>query len=84
MDTCVCVAESLCSLPETVTTLIFSYAPIQNKRFNKKKKKREREREMKDLGWITFHSNSRDGGRITRSGSLDRFQRSLKPGEKIR
>ena len=76
------MAESLCSLPETVTTLIFSYAPIQNKRFNKKKK--ERERKMKDLGWITFHSNSREGGRITRSGSLDRFQSSLKPGEQIR
>ena len=28
MDTCVCVAESLCSPPETITTLLIGYTPI--------------------------------------------------------
>ena len=37
MDTCVCMAESLCCLPETVTTLLIGYIPIQNKKFKKKK-----------------------------------------------
>ena len=27
MDTCICMAESLCSPPETVTTLLISYTP---------------------------------------------------------
>ena len=34
MDTCVCMAESLCSSPETITTLLIGYTPIQK---NKKK-----------------------------------------------
>ena len=29
-DTCICMAESLCSSPETVTTLSSDYTPIQN------------------------------------------------------
>ena len=28
MDTCTCVAESLCCSPETITTLLISYIPI--------------------------------------------------------
>ena len=35
MDTCVSMAESLCRSPETVTTLLRSYIPIQNKKFKK-------------------------------------------------
>ena len=31
MDTCMCMAESLCSSPETITILLISYTPIQNK-----------------------------------------------------
>ena len=31
-DTCVCVAESIRCLPETITTLSISYTPIQNAR----------------------------------------------------
>ena len=34
MDTCICVAESLCWSP--VTALLISYTPIQNKKFNVK------------------------------------------------
>ena len=33
MDTCVCMAESLCCPPETVTILLTTYIPIQNKEF---------------------------------------------------
>ena len=29
-DTCICMAESLCGSPETVTTLSIDYTPIQN------------------------------------------------------
>ena len=35
MDTCICMAESLCCPPETVTTLAISYTPIQNKKLFK-------------------------------------------------
>ena len=37
LNTCMCMAESLCSSPETITLLI-SYTPIQYKKFKKKKK----------------------------------------------
>ena len=36
--TCVCLAESLCCLPETITTLLIGYTPIQNEQFKEKKK----------------------------------------------
>ena len=32
MDTCICMAESLCCAPETITTLIISYTLLQNKK----------------------------------------------------
>ena len=32
MDTCVCMAESFCYPPETITTLLIGYFPIQNKK----------------------------------------------------
>ena len=38
MDTCVCMAESLCYSPETITTLLIGYT-IQNNKFEKKTKK---------------------------------------------
>ena len=31
---CVCMAEFLCCLPETITMLLISYTPIQNKKLN--------------------------------------------------
>ena len=34
MDTCVCMVESLCCSPETTTTLLTSYTPGQNKKFD--------------------------------------------------
>ena len=33
MDTCICLAESLHCSPETTTTLLVGYTPIQNKKF---------------------------------------------------
>ena len=35
MDTCLCMAESLLCSPETTTTLLISYTPVQNKKFKK-------------------------------------------------
>ena len=37
MDTCICMAKSLCCSPETTTVLLIGYTPIQNKKFEKKK-----------------------------------------------
>ena len=33
MDTCICMSESLCCPPETITTLLISYTSTQNKKF---------------------------------------------------
>ena len=30
MDPCICMAESLCCSPETITTLLIGYTPKQN------------------------------------------------------
>ena len=32
MDTCTCIAESLCCPPKTIITLLISYTPTQNKK----------------------------------------------------
>ena len=32
MDTCICMVKSLCYPPETITALLISYTPIQNKK----------------------------------------------------
>ena len=37
MDTHICMAESLRSSPETITTMLTGYTPIQNKKFKKNK-----------------------------------------------
>ena len=50
MDTCICTAESLSCPPETITTLIFSYAPMPNKKF---KKKRERDEGLR-VDYVSF------------------------------
>ena len=38
MNTCICVAESPHYSPETITTLLIGYTPIQNKTFKKQSK----------------------------------------------
>ena len=37
-DTGICMAESLCCLPETITRLLIGYTPIQHKKFKKENK----------------------------------------------
>ena len=37
---CIGTAKSLCCPPETITILLISYTPIQNKKFNLKKRER--------------------------------------------
>ena len=44
MDTCICMAESLCCSPETIITLLISYNPIQNKKFKVLKNKISRDK----------------------------------------
>ena len=44
MDTCICVAESLHCLPETMTALLIGYTPKQNKKFKKIEGERKREK----------------------------------------
>ena len=36
MDTCICIAESFCCLPETMTTLLIVYTQIQNAKLKEK------------------------------------------------
>ena len=38
MDTCICMAKSLCCSPKTTSTLLIVSTPTQNKKFFKKKK----------------------------------------------
>ena len=35
LNTCMCMAESLCCPPETITTLLIDCTPIQNKKLKK-------------------------------------------------
>ena len=37
MDTCICMAKSLCCPAETITTLLVGYTQVQNKKWKKKK-----------------------------------------------
>ena len=32
MDTCICMAESLCCVPEAISALLVDYTPIQDKK----------------------------------------------------
>ena len=49
-DTFICMAESLCFPPETITTLFISYTPKLNKKFQKIKdlKKKKRSEQQKN------------------------------------
>ena len=47
MDTCICMAESICSPPETITTLLIVYTPIQNKKLKKKKQTEKNSKKIK-------------------------------------
>ena len=47
MDTCICMAESLSCSPETTTTLLIGYTPVQNKTFKAWEKKNSQFETMK-------------------------------------
>ena len=38
MNRCICMAESLCCSPETITALFTGYTPMQNEKFKEKDK----------------------------------------------
>ena len=42
MDTCLYMADSICCSSETITTLLISYNPIQNKKFKKQKEPKKK------------------------------------------
>ena len=52
MDTCICTAESLRCLPETITALLISYNPIQNAFGVKKKIKNFLKKNNKKKSWL--------------------------------
>ena len=49
MDTCVYMAESFCRSPETITSLLIGYTPIQHKKFSFLKRKRSTEDTQKEV-----------------------------------
>ena len=51
MDTCICMAESLCCSPENITTLLIGHSPIQNKNKNNKKRICLPMQEMQEM-WV--------------------------------
>ena len=46
MDTCICMAESLCCPPETITTLLINCSPIENKNFKKQTKNKRKKKKL--------------------------------------
>ena len=57
-DTCTCMVESLRGPPETITTLLISYIPTQNKKLKKKKKKRTFSAHLEPLAQRSWPSSA--------------------------
>ena len=73
LDTCICTAESFCYSPETTTTLLFSYTPVQNKKFKVCGKK------TKQLKWAKNCENSMEAFQTTKNRTtIWRFLKQLK------
>ena len=73
LDTCICTAESFQCSPETTTTLLFSYIPMQNKKFKVCGKK------TKQLKWAKNCENSMEAFQTTKSRTtIWRFLKQLK------
>ena len=49
--------ESLCCPPETITTLLIGYIPVQNKKYNKLKKKEIVEARNSEILFIKCFEN---------------------------
>ena len=61
IGTCICMAEYLCYSSETITTLLISYTPMQDKKLKKKERKKWPiwfyRSKPKDLQWIELSSS---------------------------
>ena len=49
MNACVCITKSLCCSPETITTLLIGYTPVQNKRFKNRNIVETRKKKIKAI-----------------------------------
>ena len=49
---CICMAESLCCSPETITTLLIGYTPVQNKKCKLKKKKKKKRQSLEQKSQV--------------------------------
>ena len=49
LDKCIWMAESLCCSPETITTLLISCTPVQNKKLKQKKQKNRLLHQLKQI-----------------------------------
>ena len=76
MDTCICMAESLCCPPETIITLLIDYISIQNKKLKKKKRILQRKR---NYPWFISRREARLQWRRNSYYSYDFFLRSQVP-----
>ena len=70
MDTCMCVAESPCYSPETITTLLIGYTPIQKKSWKKKFRPKKREEFAAKEGAISSLS-----GRLPKCQSVTKYRK---------
>ena len=64
MDACIFTAESLCCSPETVTTLLTGYTPVQNKQLKKKKERKERKNKEQWENSTSIHSLGQSKGHL--------------------
>ena len=51
MDTCICIAESLCYAPETITTLLISYTKLKVQKKMNKQTKQNKQQKKKPKAW---------------------------------
>ena len=83
MDACVCMAGSLCCLPEAVTTLLIGHTPKENKKLKKKWTSRltsyVREIESRGSGSSPVEPDLfRSAGIVTRSQLWLKLQREIR------
>jgi len=49
MDTCICMTKSLHCSPETITTLLIGYTPIQKEKFKKRRRRKRKEDKLAEF-----------------------------------
>ena len=55
MGTCICMTKSLHCSPETITTLLIGYTPIQSEKFEKEEEEKE-----KKTGWLNSNGRAKN------------------------